>query len=288
VSTASIAIVATNGVGALRQTLHRVRDTVGDGAEIIVLADQHHEDVVTYVTRHYLRGDVTALGLDADGHETAHCGLDRAFRFSSGEVLIRLQDDLELRPTWFEAVMDTFARHDDIGLLGLVQVPEPKHRGRPPKTWRAPEACDEADLRAFATRRTVFAEYEAHLLGEKCVSGCRYQGLLRKAGVGVAYLPGQVTLAHGVARATAPIEFDADLPGHPSGGTCLGYLRQRYQLGEEILGACMACGEEDFEVLAAQIEFCDVHGVPVGYTYTLRCTSCGESRHEEDLQFRCP
>ena len=65
-------------------------------------------------------------------------------------------------------------------------------------------------------------------------------------------------------------------------------LQQSYRLGEEVLTPCAACDDEEFEVLAAQIDFCAAHDVPVGYTYTLRCAGCHALRFEEDHQFRCP
>lgn len=287
--TASIAVVATGGVEALRATLQRIRTTVERPYELIVLADQHSEDVVTYLTRHYLRGDVAAIGLEACGDEIHHCGLDHAFHLASGDVLVRIEDDLALAPGWFEASIDTLAEHDGIGMLGLLQDPEKPRRGRPPKHRRAPEPVAGVDLRAFATRRSLFGEHEAALKGEKCTTGCSYQARLRELGLGLAYLPCQVRLEAGPSRAPASgLEFASELPVHDGAGGTLGQLRQVYQLCEEVLIPCMTCGDNELVVLAAQIEFCAAHTVPIGYLYTLRCTACNEVQYEEDHQFRCP
>jgi hypothetical protein len=289
VETASIAVVATRGVEALRGTLQRIRTTVERPYELIVLADQHSEDVVTYLTRHYLRGDVAAIGLEARGDEIHHCGLDHAFHLASGDVLVRIEDGLVLVPGWFEAVVDTLAEHEEIGMLGLVQEPEKPRRGRPPKRRRAPEPVETLDLRAFATRRSLFGEHEAALKGEKCTSGCRYQARLRELGQGLAYLPCQVRPAAGRLHAPASgLEFASELPAHDGGGGTMGRLKQVYRLCEEVLVPCMICGDNELVVLAAQVEFCAAHAVPIGYLYTLRCSACDEVQYEEDYQFRCP
>jgi hypothetical protein len=286
---ASIAVVATHGVDALRSTLRRIRETVGGAPEVIVLADQHSEEVVTYLTRHYLRGDVAAIGLEASSDEIHHCGLDHALHLASGGVLIRLDDGLDLKPGWYEATLETLAEFDDIGMLGLVVEHEKPRRGRPPKHRRAPEAVDAVDLRAFATRRDLFGEHEAALRGEKCIAGCRFSTRLRSLGARTAYLPGQVRLEPRPA-VCSPSSRDcySELPAHDGPGQAMSALRQVYQLGEEVLLPCMTCGDNEFEVLAAQIEFCDTHDVPIGFLYTLRCSSCHEVQHEEDYQLRCP
>ena len=287
--TASIAVVATQGVEALRATLQRVRATVDRPHELIVLADQHSEDVVTYLTRRYLRGDVAAIGLEARGDEIHHCGLDHAFHLASGDVLIRIEDDLVLSPGWFKALIETLAEHDEIGMLGLVQDPEKPRRGRPPKHRRAPEPVDAVDLRAFATRRSLFGEHEAALKGEKCTAGCLFQARLRELGREMAYLPCQVRVAAAPLRTPASgLEFASELPVHDGAGGTIGQLRQVYQLCEEVLLPCMTCGDSELVVLAVQLEFCAAHGIPVGYLYTLRCAACDEIQYEEDHQFRCP
>lgn len=288
-ASASIAVVSSHGVEPLRTTLRTIRETVEQPPEVVILAAQHYDDVVSYIARHYVRGDVSAIALDAAADEMAHCGLDRAFHLSTGTVLVRVQDDLTFAPGWLEAAVDTLDEHEDIGMLGLVQVPEPRRRGRPPKSRRAPLPVDWVDLRAFVTRRALFREHETGLMGEHCAEGCRYQVRLRDLGFRVAYLPGQVKLADGVPRpAGNGFELGADMPFHPGPDEAMGQINQVYRLGEEILLPCMSCGDNELEVLAAQIEFCERHEVPVGYTYTLRCTTCHELRYEEDLQFRCP
>ncbi len=284
----SVAVVSTHGVGALRTTLHRLRETTERDVEVIVLAAQHHDDVLSYITRHYLRGDVSAIALEASEREMAHCGIDTAFQMSSGEIVVRLQDDLALSPGWLDAVVGALRANPDIGMLGLVLDDEPRRRGRPPKV-RPPEEVDHVDLRAFAVTQAVLHEHVRELKGERCADGCRFQQRLRRA-----RLPASPTCRARSPWAGVPLpepsgaELEADLAYHPGEREALARLRQSYQLGEEILTPCAACDEEEFEVLAAQIDFCEAHDVPVGYTYTLRCTGCHTLRFEEDHQFRCP
>ena len=65
-------------------------------------------------------------------------------------------------------------------------------------------------------------------------------------------------------------------------------LEQAYDLGDDVLLTCMACGGTELEVLAARITFCDAHQVAVGFWYELRCPECNEVHYKDDVQFRCP
>ena len=112
---------------------------------MIVLAAQHHDDVVDYLTRHYLRGELAAIALEAGEREVAHCGIDTAFQLSSGEIVVRLQDDLALSPGWLDAVAFTLRAAPDIGMLGLRRrraaaprpaASEPARSGRPRRPAR--------------------------------------------------------------------------------------------------------------------------------------------------------
>jgi hypothetical protein len=78
VSTASIVLFSTRGVGALRSSLHNLWETTGDGTELIVLAGDGREDVAMYLTRQYLCGRITGFDLGSGQSNGGHCGLDRA------------------------------------------------------------------------------------------------------------------------------------------------------------------------------------------------------------------
>ena len=127
-------------------------------------------------------------------------------------------------------------------------------------------------------------------MGEKCVAGCRFTARLRELGRahGLPARPGAARRRVRAACAPAARDCYSELPAHDGPGQAMGALRQVYQLGEEVLLPCMTCGDNEFEVLAAQIEFCETHDVPIGFLYTLRCSACDEVQHEEDYQFRCP
>ncbi len=283
----SVAVVSTHGLPALRATLHRLREACEADVEVVVLAAQHQDDVVDYLTRHYLSGDLAAIALKAGEREVAHCGIDTAFQLSSGEIVVRLQDDLALSPGWLDAVAFTLRAAPDIGMLGLVAADEPQRRGRPPKR-RRPEAVDRVDLRAFAVTHAVLREHARELPGERCADGCRFQRVLQERGYRLAYLPGQVAAGAPLAARAAGAGLEADLAFHPGEREAMAGLRQSYGLGDVVLTPCGACEEDEFEVLAVQIDFCEAHDVPLGHTYTLRCTGCHTLRVEEDHEFRCP
>ena len=67
-----------------------------------------------------------------------------------------------------------------------------------------------------------------------------------------------------------------------------GSVEQAYDLGDDVLLTCMACGNNELEVLAARIRFCERHQVATGYWYELRCPECGELHYKDDHQFCCP
>jgi hypothetical protein len=87
-----------------------------------------------------------------------------------------------------------------------------------------------------------------------------------------------------------------DLPALPEGGLAahggplgaMQRIQQIYRIGDDVVLTCMSCGSTELEVLSAQVEMCHSHGVPVGFSYTMRCNECREIHYEEDIQFRCP
>ena len=283
----SVALVSTHGVAALRAALHRLHDSIPGDAEVVVLAAQHRDDVLDYLSRQYLRGEVAAVALEAREPEMAHCGIDTAFPMASGEIIVRVQDDLAFAPGWLDRVGEALRTAPDIGLLGLVREHEPRRRGRPPKT-RSPEPVDEVDLRAFAASADVLRLHAAALAGERCAAGCRFQELLRRRGYRLAYLAGQVAAATPESVASTGAELEADLAFHPGAREAMARLRQSYALGDVVLTPCGVCDEDELEVLGVQIDFCATHDVAIGHTYTMRCPGCHVVRLEEDHEFRCP
>jgi hypothetical protein len=264
-----------------------VRETVDREVEIIVLAARHDDGVLDYLMRHYLRGDVAAIALAACETEVAHCGVDMAFGLSSGAIVVRLPDDLQFAPGWLDAVVGVLQADPEIGMLGLVLDDEPPRRGRPPKV-RPPHEVERIDTRAFAVTRAVLREHAVELKGAHCASGCRFQDRLQELGFHLAYLPGQLAGQGRSVAGPSGAELEADLAFHPGEREAMSGLRQSYGLGEVVLTPCALCDEEEFEVLAVQIDFCESHGVPIGHTYALRCTGCHALRVEDDREFRCP
>jgi hypothetical protein len=110
---------------------------------------------------------------------------------------------------------------------------------------------------------------------------------LRELGYRIAFLPGQLATGERPVALASGAELEADLAFHPGEREAMAGLQQSYRLGDEVLTPCAVCDEEEFEVLGAQIDFCETHGVPLGYTYTLRCSGCHTLCVEEDHQFRC-
>jgi hypothetical protein len=252
-------LFSTRGVAALRESLHNLRETTGDGTELVVLAGDGREDVAMYLTRQYLRGRITGYELGPGQSNGGHCGLDKAYHLVRGDYLVRADDDLRFAPGWLEKSVAALEAAPDIGCLGLVQTCEQRRRGRPRKVREQPEPSDGVSRRCFVTRRTLCERHEGELMSEQPTETCLYQSRL-----------------------------ESDLPPHDGATGAMQQLRQAYQLGDDVLVTCLACGNDELEVLAARIEFCRRHNVAVGLLYELRCPHCGELHYEEAPQFRCP
>ena len=91
----------------------------------------------------------------------------------------------------------------------------------------------------------------------------------------------------GPVTATVAVAED-DLPPHGGATGALRRLRPPFQMGEDVLMTCMACGASELEVLATRIKFCAAHGVAVGHLYEFRCPECSELHYRDILQLQCP
>jgi hypothetical protein len=290
VKDASIVLFSSHGVATLRSALHSIWETVSGPGELIVIASHPEEAVATYLTRQYLRGRISGYELDDFPPGGSHCGLDRAFHVTSGKYLVRCADDVRFAPEWLEKTIGILNESPDIGYLSLVQAPGLRKRGRPRKVREEPEELECLDSHCFVTRHRLFERHECELMGEQGNDGCLYQACLKGLGYKLAYLPGQArrVAAADLAVADAGAEMEADLPYHEGATGALQRLRQTYQLGDEVLVTCMACGANELDVLSARIDFCQRHNVAIGFTYELRCQECHELHYEPDMQFRCP
>jgi hypothetical protein len=287
----AVALFATHGLVPLRRTLQSLRESAEGRAEVLVFANDPPEQVATYLTRQYVRERIAGFGLDATTLDGMHCGLDRVYHMTRADYLLRAEDTLEFLPGWLEAVLDAMDDDGDLGLLSLTRPAQPRRRGRPPKVRCEVDVVDLAEGRCFITRRDLFARHECELMGEQQRDVCPFQRHLKSIHRKLACLPGfvrpldePVMTPWGDAQAA----LEAELPAHQGASGAMQHLRQDYQLGDDVLLTCMACGATELEVLAARIKFCGQHHVAIGYMYELRCPQCGELHYKDDFQLRCP
>jgi hypothetical protein len=293
-----IVVFTSHGVPALRAALRGIRETVADPWELAVFANDCPDLVATYLVRQYLRGRIIGFQLESgDGHGS-HCGLGRVHHLVAGEFVVRVDDTLEFQPGWLERATAALEADPDIGCLSLVQPPDyHRGRGRPRTVHVEPLVVDRLDMRCYVTRRELVARHECELMGEEeggargggPGGGCRFQQYLRDDGKKLAYLPGLVTALtlSEVPSAQDACAHEADLPAHEGAAGAMQHLQQTFELGDDVLLTCMACGSNELEVLAARIRFCERHGVAIGYWYELRCPECNELHYKDDYQFSC-
>ncbi len=153
-----------------------------------------------------------------------------------------------------------------------------------------PLPVERLDMRCFVTRHELVSSHECELMSEQQDDGCVFQRFLGEQGRTLAYLPGLVTALDlaDLPRAQDACAYEAELPVHAGATGAMQRLEQAYDLGDDVLLTCMACGATELEVLAARIRFCEPHQVAIGYWYELRCPECGELHYKDDYQFRCP
>jgi len=289
-SGAGIVVFTSHGVPALRTVLRGIRETVEDPWELAVYANDAPEQVATYLVRQYLRGRISGFQLDSGAEHGDHCGLDRTCHLVEGDYLARVDDTLEFQAGWLDKAVAAMEADPSIGCLSLVQ-PSDYHRGRGrPRTVHVePIPVDRLDMVCYVTRRELVERHECALMGSG-EEGCRFQEYLLQSGSRLAFLPGLVTALElsEVPRGTDACCHEADLPAHEGATGAMQHLEQAYDLGDDVLLTCMACGATELEVLAARIVFCERHQVAIGYWYELRCPECNELHYKDDLQFSCP
>lgn len=286
-----IVVFSSHGVPALRAALRGIWETVEGTPDLLVFADDAPEQVATYLVRQYLRGRISGFELDSGDHHGGHCGLDCAYHLVEGEYLVRVDDTLEFEPGWLERAIAALEADQSIGCLSLVQ-PSGYHRGRGrPRTVHVePVPVDRLDMRCFVTRHDLVMRHECELMGERPGGNCRFQEYLRDEGRKLAFLPGLVKALDlsDVPRGADACGHEAELPPHEGATGAMQRLEQIYDLGDDVLLTCMACGNTELEVLAARVRFCERHQVAIGYWYELRCPECNELHYKDDYQFRCP
>jgi hypothetical protein len=289
-SDASIVIFTSHGVPALRNVLQGIRETVDRPHDVVVFCEDCPEQVATYLLRQYLRRRIAGYQIDSAGQH-GHCGLDRAYHLVKGDYIVRVDDTTEFQPGWLDRAIAALEDDAGIGCLTLVQPPDYRRkRGRPPTINVKPQTCAGLDMSAFVTRRELVAQHQGERLEDDPGGACQFQAALLQQGLGFAYLPG---LIRDVAATPSPhpavtASQEADLPAHEGATGAMQRLEQAYDLGDDVLLTCMACGENVLEVLAARVIFCEAHQVAIGFWYELRCPECSEVHYKDDLQFGCP
>ena len=290
-SNTGIVVFTSHGVPALRAAIRGIRDTVSGSPDLVVFASDAPEQVATYLVRLYLRGRISGFELDCGDHHGHHCGLDRGYHLVEGDYLVRVDDTLEFEPGWLERAVAALEADPTIGCLSLAQ-PSDYHRGRGrPRTVHVePIFVEHLDMLCYVTRRELVERHECELMGDQPGEDCRFQEFMRAQGKRLAYLPGLVKALERseVPRGHDACRHEAELPPHEGATGAMQHLEQAYDLGDDVLLTCMACGATELEVLAARIVFCARHQVAIGYWYELRCPDCNELHYKDDHQFSCP
>ena len=286
-----IVVFTSHGIPALRSTLRGIRETVADPWDLAVYANDCSDLVATYLVRQYLRGRIGALQLDSGDRSGPHCGLERVYHLVEGEYLARVDDTIQYQTGWLERSVAALEADPDIGCLSLVEPPDyHRGRGRPRTVHVEPLVVDHLDMRCYVTRRELVARHEGELMGEEEDGGRHFQQYLQAHGKKLAYLPGVVkALALSeVPSAQDACAHEAELPAHEGAAGAMQHLEQAFDLGDDVLLTCMACGSNELEVMAARVRFCEPHQVAVGFWYELRCPECNELHYKDDYQFSCP
>lgn len=285
-----VVVFSRGDLAALRTTLHGVWGET-ERMRVVVMRESHDREAADYLFRQYARGRLAGLGVRAVESPESSCGLDRAGSFVGPDMrfIARLADGLELQPGWLARALAVFDETPSLGSLGLLGAS--RHTpGRPRRLTLGAVQVDEIETTCFVTRGDLLSR---HCLTRPCRgpgTSCAYHEALKEHGLAIGHLQGLVRMAGPSEPRTAPAHTDVvgDTSFHGPPGDEARQPRQAYELGQDVLITCVSCGNDELEVLTAEVEFCAAHGLPVGHTYTMRCPRCGKLQLEEDLQFACP
>jgi len=257
---------------------------------VIVRTTACDAETAGYLVRQYHRGKIASFGFDAPAERGPHCDIDRVCHLATRTYIARVDDGVSLRPGWLDRAVSVMDALPDVGCVGLIDGGNNHRPGRRHHLGLGTLQSEEIDVSCFVTRRRLVAKHDRRQAAAiETDRMCVFQVCLRKVGFVIAYLPGLVKRGspgdqrplHAVAE-TGALPLHAPVLANPT------KIRQIYELGEDVLFTCPSCGNGVLEVLAAEVEFCAGHCVPIGHTYTLRCDQCGRLQLEEDVQLACP
>lgn len=290
-SSASVVVFGSRGLAALRRTLHSVWDGAAGPREVIVRTTACDAETASYLVRQYHRGKIASFGFDVPGQRGPHCDVDRVCHLATRTYIARVSDEVGLEVGWLDNAVAVMDAVPEVGCVGLIDGKDNHKPGRRHKLSHGAVQTNEVDVTCFVTRRRLLARHDRRLAAAAIDTDrmCVFQVCLKKVGFVIAHLPGLVADAdpNGRCRPDAPADAGG-LPLHAPSSANSAKLRQIYELGEDVLFTCPSCGNGVLEVLAAEVEFCAGHGVPVGHTYTMHCGQCGRLQLEEDVQLACP
>ena len=163
--TASIALLSYNRPEYLRQTFDEIKKA-GCNYELIVNDDgssvSSKTDNYNEIIGRLLNGQVTTVIMNKPEHnEGVGRSINKCFEIASGDILIKMDSDVELQDDWLVKTINLFEENPRMGLLGLC------HYHHDPvdikKTWISSRNDHDEHTHilgsVFAIRREVYEQF---------------------------------------------------------------------------------------------------------------------------------
>jgi len=119
---ASLVILSFNRRKMMERSLNSLFANTTFPYELIVVDDgSHDDDTVDYLMRLYRLGKISTLILNGGKNMGVGVGINRGFDIAHGDIVLKLDADLEYAPGWLEKTVKIMETFPEIGVMGLFK-----------------------------------------------------------------------------------------------------------------------------------------------------------------------
>lgn len=117
----SLVVLSFNRVTYLQRSLATLWSMTTQPYQLIIMDDASDRVTQQYVASLVIAGTVSSALLNAGHNMGIGIAMNRAMQISRGDIVCKLDSDLEYQPNWLEQVEALLQCHEEIGCLGLFK-----------------------------------------------------------------------------------------------------------------------------------------------------------------------